>query len=346
MRVTVVRPGDLGAGEAALWRSLQHATPAGLNPFMSLTYARAVGRFRPNARVAVVEEHGQIAAFLPFELHAYGVGMPIGYPMNNLQGFIGSGLPVDPKWVVKRAHLRGWRFDSVPVAQRALAPFHYEGTTVPCPVIDLTKGDLSHISERRKARRALERQLGTVSLEWNSTQPGQVDRLIEWKSRKYHGTHRLFSDPAARGIVGELATSDGDDCRGIVSVLFAGARPAAVHLGLLGPASLAGWFMAYDPALSRFAPGQMLWHPLAQAAGERGISQIDLGAGQDTYKFELANDSYLVAGGAVWVSRAEAVARKVYRRLRPLPGSRAAQGGGKPLSDQVRMAGRPRPGGK
>jgi hypothetical protein len=38
MRVTVVRPGDLGTGEAALWWSFQHSTPAALNPFMSLTY--------------------------------------------------------------------------------------------------------------------------------------------------------------------------------------------------------------------------------------------------------------------------------------------------------------------
>lgn len=316
MRVMVVRPGDLGTGEAALWRSFQHSTPEGLNPFMSLTYVQAVGRFRPNARVAVVEDHARIAAFLPFELGAHGVGMPIGYPMNDLQGFIGSGSPVDARWVVKQAGLRGWRFTSAPVDQRALAPFHYEGTTVPCPVIDLTKGDLSQISVRSKARRALEGQIGPVSLEWNSTRPAHIDRLIEWKARKYQGTSELFSDPTARSIVGDLATSDGDDCRGVVSVLCAGARPAAVHLGLLGPRSLVGWFMAYDPALSRFAPGMMLWHPLAQAAGERGISQIDLGAGQDTYKFGLSNDSYMTAGGAVWVSRAEAAARKIYRRLR------------------------------
>lgn len=317
MRVTVVRPGDLGTGEAALWWSFQHSTPAALNPFMSLTFVQAVNRFRANARVAVVEDHGQIVAFLPFELGAHDVGMPIGYPMNNLQGLIGSGLPVDARRVVKQARLRGWRFSSVPADQRALAPFHYVGTTVPCPVIDLTKGDLSHISVRRKARRVLELQLGTVSLEWNSPQPAQIDRLIEWKSRKYHGTSQLFKDPTARSIVEELATSNGNDCRGVVSVLFAGAQPAAVHLGLLGPRSLAGWFMSYDPALSRFAPGLMLWLPLAKAAKERGISQIDLGAGQDTYKSGLSNDSYMVAGGAVWVSRAEAAARKIYRRLHP-----------------------------
>jgi CelD/BcsL family acetyltransferase involved in cellulose biosynthesis len=323
MRVTVVRPGDLGTAETALWRSFQYSTPEGLNPFMSLTYVQAVGRIRANARVAVVEEDRQIAAFLPFELSAHGIGMPIGYPMNNLHGFIGSGAPVDARLVVKRAHLRAWRFDTVSVDQSAFTSFHYKGTTVSNPVIDLAKG-VSHISARKKARRALERQQGTVALEWNSPQPARIDRLIEWKSRKYHGTSLLFSDPTARSIVKELAASDDDDCRGIVSVLSAGGQPVAVHLGLLGPHSLAGWFMAYDPAFSRFAPGKMLWVPLAKAAEERGMSRIDLGAGQDTYKFELSNDSYIVAGGAVWGSKAEAAGRKIFRRLRSLRESREA----------------------
>jgi CelD/BcsL family acetyltransferase involved in cellulose biosynthesis len=325
MRVTVVRPGDLGTAEAGLWWKFQHSTPEGLNPFMSLTYARAVGRSRAGARVAVVEDGGEIAAFLPFELGARGVGMPIGDPMNNLQGFIGSGVPIDARRVVQRARLRGWRFDAVPAEQRAFAPFHYEGTTVPCPVIDLTKGDLSHISARGKARRALAKQFGAVSLEWHSAEPGHLDRMIEWKSSKYHGTSLLFGDPTARGIVRELASSDSEDCRGVVSVLLAGEQPVAVHLALLAAGSLVGWIMGYDPELSRFAPGMMLWQPLAKAAQEHGVSRIDLGAGQDTYKFELSNDSYPVAGGAVWRSGAEAVGRKAVRRLRSLPSQRSRE---------------------
>ena len=52
MRVTVVRPRDLGTSEAVLWQNFQHSTPQGLNSFMSLTFVQAVDRFRPNARVA------------------------------------------------------------------------------------------------------------------------------------------------------------------------------------------------------------------------------------------------------------------------------------------------------
>jgi CelD/BcsL family acetyltransferase involved in cellulose biosynthesis len=316
MRVTVVRPDDLGTAEAGLWLGFQQSMPVGLNPFFSLTYIQAVGRSRDNARVALVEDGGQIVAFFPFEVRAHSIGIPIGFPMNNLQGIIGIDLPLDARWVVRQAGLRGWRFGSVAVEQRALAPFHYAGSVAPCPAIDLTTGDLSHISARNKARRALEREFGPVTLEWHTADPGEVERMIAWKSRRYVGASRLFGDPTARSIVAELAETKSGDCAGVVSVLRAGERSIAVHLGLRGPRALAGWFMSYDPELSRFAPGMMLWRPLAQAAAEHDVCQIDLGPGQDAYKFELANNSYMVAGGAVWTTNAEAVGRKVFRNLR------------------------------
>lgn len=124
MRVTVVRPSDLGAGEAALWRSFQRSTPEGLNPFMSLTFVKAVDRSRLSARVAVVEDDGQILAFLPFERATFGAGMPIGYPMNNLQGLISSGLPIDARQVIKQARLPGlalYRCSRQPAFPRAVS---------------------------------------------------------------------------------------------------------------------------------------------------------------------------------------------------------------------------------
>ena len=62
MRVTVVRPGDLGREQASLWSAFQPRTPVLSNPFLSLTFAQAVGRFRPAARVAVVEDDGRLAS--------------------------------------------------------------------------------------------------------------------------------------------------------------------------------------------------------------------------------------------------------------------------------------------
>ena len=46
MRVTVVRPGDLGPGEASLWARFQKSSPELQNPFFSLTFAQVVDRHR------------------------------------------------------------------------------------------------------------------------------------------------------------------------------------------------------------------------------------------------------------------------------------------------------------
>jgi len=78
---------------------------------------------------------------------------------------------------------------------------------------------------------------------------------------------------------------------------------------------LSSWFPTYDRELSRYSPGRMMWQPLAEEAACRGITRLDLGYGQDQYKFGLANASYLVAGGAVWANRCEQAVRSVYRRL-------------------------------
>ena len=103
MRVTVVRPGDLGPSEASLWARFQKSFPELQNPFFSLTFAQVVGRHRPNSRVAVVEDDGAVQAFLPFDLGPQRIGVPIGDPMNNLQGFISEGgATIDARRVIRK----------------------------------------------------------------------------------------------------------------------------------------------------------------------------------------------------------------------------------------------------
>jgi len=325
MRVTVVRPADLGASEASLWASFQRSAPELQNPFLSLTFARVVGEARRNARVAVVEANGHIEAFLAFELAPRKMGMPIGYPMNNLQAFITPGTPVNARQVIRKAGLRGWRFIAAPGEQRALLPHHYEGTAIHAPVINVSDGYASYFSSRSshlttevgRKRRAVERHLGPLSLEWRTAAPEYIRLLMDWKIARYGGARELFADPTARRIVEEFATTQDEDCAGLVNVLRAGDRVAAVISGLMCRSGLSGWFTAYDLDLRKFSPGTLLVLATVEEAASRNISRIDMGAGQDSYKFRLANDSYPVAGGAVWASPGERAARAVYRRLRP-----------------------------
>jgi CelD/BcsL family acetyltransferase involved in cellulose biosynthesis len=87
-----------------------------------------------------------------------------------------------------------------------------------------------------------------------------------------------------------------------MSVLRAGERTVAVDFGLTSPGGLSGWFGAYDHDLRRFSPGTMILLATAEEAARRDITWVDMGYGQDSYKFRLANASYPIAGGAVWVS--------------------------------------------
>ena len=248
--------------------------------------------------------------------------------MNDLQGFISSGSPIDPRSVVRKAQLRGWRFDHAPTEQSILTPYHYRGTTIQCPVMDLTEGYQSYIKAVRsksktviaksaRQKRALERELGPVWVEWNSSCPEHFGQLIAWKSAQHQrmNTRQLFSDPTALRIVDQLARTQSENCSGIVTVLHAGEQPVAVNLGILGPHDLSGWFLAYDQDLNHFSPGTMMFFAMAEEAANRGVDRIDLGYGQHSYKFRLATGSYPVAGGAVWASRAEDVGRSIYRRL-------------------------------
>src|ERR1700733_9809970 len=324
MRVTVVRPGDLGPSEAVLWAKFQRTPPVTLSPFLSLTFAQAVGRHRPGARVAVVEDGGQIEAFLPFEPAASRVAVPIGYPMSQLQGFVCSGAPIDAKSVLRKTGLRGWRFKHAPADQQVLLPHRYTGAESQCLVVDLSAGYEAYYqglskalpSESARRRRALERRFETVSLEWHSAHPAAaLKKLIEWKSGMYGASRELFADPAAVRIVEELSTSVSDDCAGVLSVLSAGSAPIAAALWLAEPHGLAGWFTTYDPEFRRSSPGTMLLLAVAEAAASRGITLFDFGGWPDDHKCRVANGSYPVVGGAVWAHRTEEMARGIYRRF-------------------------------
>jgi CelD/BcsL family acetyltransferase involved in cellulose biosynthesis len=323
MRVTVVRPGDLGPSEASLWTRFQKSSPELQNPFFSLTFTQTVGRHRPNSRVAVVEDDGAIQAFLPFDLGPQRIGLPIGDPMNNLQGFVSDGATIDARQVIRKVGLRGWRYTTAPADQPALAAHHYAGSLVESPLIDLSDGYRSYYASRSKKFRAdfgrhsrsLERCAGPVSLEWETAAPDHLHQLIEWKSAKHYGARQTFSDPATRNIVEELAVTSNEDCGGLVTVLRAGERIVAVNACLMSPGVLSGWFTAYDQDLARCSPGTLAMLAIAEEAARRDITRIDLGGGQDSYKSRMTNASYAIAGGAVWVIPGERAARGLYRRL-------------------------------
>jgi CelD/BcsL family acetyltransferase involved in cellulose biosynthesis len=195
MHVTVVRPSELGEGEAAQWRAFQDSSLIMSHPFLSLSYAKAWDIVTDNARVAVVEDGGRIQAFIPYAIGDRKIAAAIGGTHTSVDGIVSSGSRLDMRAVVRKSGLRGWRFSRAPVDQQVLDPYRYRGArdrrTVSCINLvgdfdkylsDLRDGVKKRIVKAERSRRALERAAGPVRFDWRNQGTEHFAQLIEWKS--------------------------------------------------------------------------------------------------------------------------------------------------------------------
>jgi CelD/BcsL family acetyltransferase involved in cellulose biosynthesis len=301
------------------------------HPLLSLSYVKAWGIVNANTRVTVVEDNGRIEAFIPYEIGEGKIATGVGGAHTYVHGIVGSGVPLDMRSIIRKSGLRGWRFTRAPEDQKALDPYRYRGARDrrSATYIDLSGGYDTYLSELRdgvkkriakteKSRRSLQRFAGSVSFDWRNSKPEYFDQLIEWKSAQYGNV--LDWDAEALPVMRELVLADNADCRGLVSVLFAGEQAAAVTLCLEGPSIVAGWVMGYNPEFTRFSVGSAQLLDLIRGTAEHGIRMLDFGAdygtAADSYKDRFSNATYEVGGGGVWASRLDSAARSLYRAVK------------------------------
>ncbi|MFD0663160.1 GNAT family N-acetyltransferase [Thermocatellispora tengchongensis] len=210
MKITVVKPGDLGPGEAETWRTLLRSGSPLVNPFLCPEFTMAVGRLRADVRVAVIEDGGRIAGFFPFERHRFGIGKPVGSGLTDAQGAIlAPGVRLDVPWLLKSCGLSVWEFDHL-VADQFPA---YHSSRHPSPIIDLRGGLEGYLTEMQKnsgktykstayKERKLGREVGEVRHDYAVTDPEALRTLLGWKSGQYRRTGR--SDRFARPWITRL----------------------------------------------------------------------------------------------------------------------------------------------
>jgi CelD/BcsL family acetyltransferase involved in cellulose biosynthesis len=311
VRISVVRPGDLGPSEIASWRSMQRSTSSLGNPFLSPEFAIAVDQFRPDARVAVLSDGPSIAGFFPFERRSLGSGVPIAAGLTDCQGLIHTpGLEWDPRQLLRACRLSAWRFDHLVAGQ---GPFEkYRAETMQSPVIDLTGGFDSYYRKvavkspqlrrnvERKARK-LAREVGELRFVPDSSDISVLRTLMALKSDQYRRTAQVdvFARPWITGLIETLFASNGSHFSGLLSVQYAGDVPLAAHFGLRCGPVLAHWFPVYDTRFSRYSPGMILHLRLAEVAPGLGIRLIDMGTGTKRYKEELKTGDICVGTGVV-----------------------------------------------
>ncbi|GIF05151.1 acetyltransferase [Actinoplanes siamensis] len=315
----MVRPDELGPGELAAWRRLRKDSPALRNPFLAPEFSVAVGRRRPAARVAVLEDSAGVAGFFPFEVRNRLVGVPIGFGISDCQGAVlRSGVELDPLSLLKACRLPVWEYDHLMADQ--FTRFH--SVVTGSPLMNLADGYPAYLEDRNQAgdvvrqtlrkQRKMVREVGDERFVWDDRGPAALAALRDWKSAQYQRTQQYdrFATPWIAGVLEELQASGSDDCRAVVSTIYAGDRPVAAHLGLRSESVLAYWFPSYDPGLSKYSAGILLCLRMAEAGAADGIRQIDLGKSEALYKTRLKNDETPVAAGRIGRSWPVSTARR------------------------------------
>ena len=312
MKITPLRLPELSADLVGAWNGLQAADRGLDSPFFRHEYSQAVAQVRADVEVAVLEDENRLVGFWPFQRAPGRVGRPVGAGLSDFQGVVlRAGTTFDPLEVVRACGLSAWHFDHLLAAQADFAPFHW---TQDCsPLVDLSAGYEAYIDGRRAAkagpvlqtlnkRTKSERQLGPVRLEWHSTDPRVLERLMAWKSRQYAQSHVTcpFSFPWTRNLLERLlAIPNNRDFAPVLSALYFGDRLVAAHFGLRAGGVLHWWFPTYDLALGKYSPGSQLLLEIAKAAAPLGIARIDLGKGREAYKKSFMTGAIPLAEGSV-----------------------------------------------
>lgn len=338
MIARVVPAGCLSTEELARWTQIQQSVPSLSSPFFSPTFTSVVAATRDDVRVAVMEENGQLLGFFPFQRGRLGSGRPVGSILSDYHGAV---VPDDASWdakaLIRVCGLKTWEFHTLVTSQSPFESFHHGRND--SKQIDLSGGfdaymhglqqtHGSTITKLRRKVRKLEREYGPLRFEYHTDDPAALAMLFRWKSDQYirTGAVEILKRQWIREVLRLAQTTQTDGFAGILSVIFAGERPVAAHLGIRSSCVCHSWFPAYDSEFAPYSPGLILMLKLAEAAQQANIKMIDLGTGDYWFKSLLMNRVVSLAEGSVevrsvaaGVARTRRAARSLVRRTAMAP---------------------------
>jgi CelD/BcsL family acetyltransferase involved in cellulose biosynthesis len=335
MKVTLVPGRELGSDLVAAWTQLQVANPDLASPYFHPEFTRCIAAVRSDIEVAVLETDGAIVALFPFQREHASRALPVGSIISDYQGLVcAQDFQFSPTKLLQRCRLDFWEFDHLVASQSSLTPFHWSADA--SPQIDVSKGYDAYIHERRAAGseqikktynlvRRIEREIGALRFITDSTDADALDNVLGWKSDRYRSTGNtdLFVPGWIREAIYGIWERRADEFSGTLSLLYAGDRLIAGHMGMRSRSVWHYWFPAYDRRAAKYSPGLILLLKMAEHAPQTGIRIIDLGKGMDPYKARLMNASTLLASGRLelpsWRSFYGLASRALRHRLRESP---------------------------
>jgi CelD/BcsL family acetyltransferase involved in cellulose biosynthesis len=147
------------------------------------------------------------------------------------------------------------------------------------------------VDRQDQKTRRLARDLGPLRFEFDCRSADLLDELIGWKRDQYQRTHTfdILSQAWIRTLLHRLHCWDRDGLHGLLSVLFAGDKPVAMHYGLFEGDFLHYWFPVFAPEYGYGSPGTELFLQVVRECQRRGVTKIDFGYGEQAYKYKLTN---------------------------------------------------------
>lgn len=310
-KTTILPAHSLDAELIDRWNQLQHSNPAIDSPLFSASFTRAVAAERSATEVAMIEADETIVGFLPFCRKSRNIAGPVAGSFTDFQGLIvAPETSFDMRRVLHDSRLSAWQFDHLVAGNDCLQPFRWR--TSESPFMDLSHGFESYrmtcragggkeMAEVLRKTRKLDREVGPVRFKAETTDHGVLDALIAWKRQQLRSQRvaDCFRPAWVLPLLRRILHTHGETFRPMLSALYVGDELAAINFGLRNGPVLHGWITAYNPKFRRFSPGVMLIVKLAQAAESQGISRIDMGRGDESFKRSFCTGTTCVAEGAV-----------------------------------------------
>jgi CelD/BcsL family acetyltransferase involved in cellulose biosynthesis len=306
------------------------------SPYFDLQFTQAVASVRDDVEIAVIrDECKSIIALLPFQRMSPNHAEPVGGRLNDAHGFLGgAGLSSDELINVFRIlKLESFGFHA---SLKPNGPFSdFEFCELEAHHLDLSAGwdeffrwvkkNSSTIKRHGQKSRRLEREHGELRFEFHSESEEVLEQLIALKRAKYQRTKTfdILSVDWASDLLRKIHKTQSPNFSGILSTLHAGDRLVTAHIGMITDNLLHYWFPTFDPEFAQYSPGTELLLRVAKQACEQNIQKLDLGYGNDAYKFKFCNATDRVSVGLVTDSKLAfqtAKAKYVWRqRLKSIP---------------------------
>ena len=149
--------------------------------------------------------------------------------------------------------------------------------------------------------RRLVRAAGPLTFKSNLRDPRLLETLLDWRSLRHPTAQDLdgITRTELTALLTHFLSIDTPDFAGQLAGLFAGDQIVALHFGLRSRKLLVYWFLGFNPAFAEMSPGITLLLRLIGQAVRDGIQQIDLGAGSERYKQQLATATTQLYAGSV-----------------------------------------------